>query len=142
MTTAGELAKLGNGKAEEFVAAIKQLIRDKFPTVVNNIKLTELVEIAYDEIFEATDLNYTEEPKGQNYCNAWWCFAEVASQSEFQTQNFFAEAEHVGYKRTTRHPAGVPQPNDLFAVDEAGQLIIDTENPKTILDALRKLHVF
>jgi type I restriction enzyme M protein len=142
LTTAGELVDLEKSKGENSVRAITQLLRDKFPKDTSKLRLSELVETAYDEIVEATDLNYTEDPKGQNYCNAWWCFAEVASQSEFQTEIFFAEAEQVGYKRTTRHPAGMPRPNDLFAVDETGQLMVDTEDPKTILDALRKIHVF
>jgi type I restriction enzyme M protein len=47
-----------------------------------------------------------------------------------------AEAENVGYKRTKRGEK--PMPNDLYQSDENGNVIIDTENPKTILDYMRK----
>lgn len=139
---AAELAALEKGKGKDAAAILKQLLRDKLPQDATTLSLTELVETAYDEIVEAADLNYSEDPKGQNYCNAWWCFAEVASQPEFQHAIFFAEADQVGYKRSRRHPAGAPQPNDLFATDEAGHIVIDTQNPKTILDALRKANAF
>jgi hypothetical protein len=104
--------------------------------------IPELLEVAYDEIVEASELNYSEDPHGQPYCNAWWCFSEVTLQQRFNPEIFFAEAEEVGYKRTTRHPEGIPQPNDLFKEDEQGHIKIDVENPNTILDALRQAHVF
>ena len=63
-------------------------------------------------------------------------------QDGMQSNIFFAEAEQVGYKRTTRHPAGIPQPNDLFTAEDAGHIVIDIKNPTTIFDALRKAHVF
>jgi hypothetical protein len=138
----GELAALAKSKAQESAAALKQLLRDKVPQDAAKMPLFQLVETAYDEIVEAADLNYSEDPHGQNYCNAWWCFAEIASQPEFQHDIFFAEADQVGYKRSRRHPAGAPQPNDLFAADEAGHIVINAENPRNILDALRKANVF
>jgi type I restriction enzyme M protein len=142
LVAAGELSALGKSKGKESTAVLNRLLRDKLPQDAAKLGLAELVETAYDEIIEAADLNYTEDPKGQNYCNAWWCFAEVASQPEFQHDIFFAEADQVGYKRSRKHPAGAPQPNDLFAIDEAGRIVIDTENPRNILDALRKANVF
>lgn len=125
----------GAGREESTVLA--RLLRDKLPRNADALTLAELIEIAYDDIVEAAELNYTEDPKGQPYCNAWWCFSEVTARAEFDYEVFFAEAEQVGYKRTTRHPDGIPQPNDLFQVDENGSVIIDTDNPKTILDVLR-----
>ena len=124
----------------EATAAISRLLRNKLPT--EEATLRELVEIAYDDIIEASLLNYTEDPKGQPYCNAWWCFAEVTSPKHLEYPIFFAEAQHVGYKRTTRHPEGIPQPNDLFSEDRNGRITIDTENPKTILDFLRKGKIY
>ena len=91
---------------------------------------------------QAAELNYTEDPKGHNYCNAWWCFAEVTSQKNFDYEIFFAEAEHIGYKRSTRHPEGIPQPNDLFQADAEGNIVINTEKPTTILDHLRAKRLF
>jgi type I restriction enzyme M protein len=122
---------------KESADVLARLLRDKLPRNAGSLSLPELIETAYDDIVEASELNYTEDPEGQPYCNAWWCFSEVTARAEFDYEVFFAEAEQVGYKRTTRHPDGIPQPNDLFQVDENGNMVIDVDNPKTILDALR-----
>ncbi len=119
-----------------------RLLRDHVPPKSDELELPQLVEAAYDDILQAADLNYTEDPKGQPYCNAWWVFAEVTAQKPFDYEIFFAEAENVGYKRSTRHPEGIPQPNDLFQTGDDGNIVIDTENPKTILDHLRSKKVF
>jgi hypothetical protein len=95
-----------------------------------------------NDLVEAADLNHSDDPRGRSYCNAWWCFAEVTSQAPFDYRIFFAEATHVGYKRTTRHPEGIDQANDLFSTDANGDVIIDTENPQTILDELRSRKSF
>jgi type I restriction enzyme M protein len=136
------LKRLEHEESEESIEVILRLLRDKAPREASMMRLSELIDAAYDEIVEAADLNYTEDPKGQNYCNAWWCFAEVAAQEAFRHDIFFAEATQVGYKRTSKHPEGIRQPNDLFAEDEDGHVIIDTEKQKTILDALRAANVF
>ena len=128
--------------SDDAINGLRQLLRDKVPQVSAKTSLRELIEAAYDEIIEAATLNYTEDPNGQTYCNAWWCFADITGQNGFQYDIFFAEANQVGYKRTTRHPAGIAQPNDLFATDDAGEIVIDTDSPKTILDALKKADVF
>jgi type I restriction enzyme M protein len=136
------LNNLSAAESESARETLKRLLRDRLPLNADALTLPQFVEAAYDDIVQAAELNYTEDPKGQNYCNAWWCFAEVTSQKPFDYEVFFAEAEHVGYKRTTRHPEGIPQPNDLFQTDENGNIVIDTENPKTILDVLRSKTVF
>jgi type I restriction enzyme M protein len=131
------LASWKNGEKKEALTTITHLLRHKLTPAVAGLPLPELVEAAYDEIVEASELNFTEDHKGKPYCNSWWCFAEVASQKEFDCPIFFAEAEHVGYKRTTRHPEGIEQPNDLLRTDEHGNVLIDRDNPQKILDYLR-----
>lgn len=142
LLAARPLENFDDAAREESAAALTRLLRDKLPSNAPALSLVELIETAYDDIVEAAELNYTEDPKGQPYCNAWWCFAEVTSRPEFDYEIFFAEAEHVGYKRTTRHPDGIPQPNDLFQTDADGRLIVDTENPQKILDYLRSKKFF
>jgi type I restriction enzyme M protein len=142
LLAARTLENFAEAAREESSAALTELLRDKLPRNAAALSLPELVETAYDDIVEAAELNYTEDPKGQPYCNAWWCFAEVTSRAEFDYEVFFAEAEHVGYKRTTRHPDGIPQPNDLFQTDESGNVVVDTENPRKILDYLRSKRFF
>lgn len=39
-----------------------------------------------------------------------------------------AQFLQVGSKRATRHPEAIEQPNDLFATDADGNIVIDTEN--------------
>lgn len=136
------LNSLSPAESEDAKETLRRLLRDRLPLNANTLTLPQFVEVAYDDIVRAAELNYTEDPKGQPYCNAWWCFAEVTSQKPFDYEIFFAEAEHVGYKRTIRHPEGILQPNDLFQTDDDGNVVIDTENPKTILDWLRSKKVF
>ncbi len=120
----------------------KRLLRDRYTTPIAKSSFREMIDSAYDDLVEASDLNYTEDPRGSNYCNAWWCFAEVTSSEPFDYPIFFAEAEHVGYKRTTRHPEGIDQPNDLFKTDSEGNIIIDTDDPQSILEHLRTARIF
>jgi type I restriction enzyme M protein len=122
--------------------AIARLLRDKITPAVARLPFRQLIESAYDDLVEAADLNHTEDPRGANYCNAWWCFAEVTANARFNYPIFFAEARQVGYKRTTRHPEGIEQPNDLFRTDADGNIVIDTENPQKILDHLRSRRLF
>lgn len=136
------LSSLTSTALQEAIETARRLLRDRQPPDAATLTLPQLVEAAYDDLLQAADLNYTEDPKGQPYCNAWWVFAEVTTQPPFDYEIFFAEAEQVGYKRSVRHPEGMPQPNDLFQTDADGNIVIDTENPKTILDHLRSKRVF
>jgi type I restriction enzyme M protein len=137
-----KLSSWTDGEKKAALATVAQLLRDKLTPAVADLPFPELVEAAYDDIVESSELNFTEDPKGNPYCNAWWCFAEVTSQKDFDYAIFFAEAEHVGYKRTTRHPEGIDQPNDLFRTDEHGNVLINTDNPQKILDHLRAKNHF
>jgi hypothetical protein len=121
---------------------LTRLLRDRLPLNAAALSLAQFVEAAYDDILHATELNYTEDPKGQPYCNAWWAFAEVTSQPAFNYDVFFAEADHVGYKRTTRHPEGIIQPNDLFREDANGEIVPDAQPLEAILEHMRSKQLF
>ncbi len=113
--TENRLATAYKGAQEEAArATLARLLRDRNPIDAEQMAFTDMLNETYDEIILASDLNHTEDPKGEPYCNAWWCFAEVTSRADLNPPIFFAEATHVGYKRTTRHPEGIPQPNILF----------------------------
>lgn len=73
-----------------------------------------------------------------SYVNVWWVFGEVAKESDYNI--FMAEARNVGYKRTKRGEK--PMPNDLFSADKKDEILIDANNPKTILDYLRKAKIW
>lgn len=70
------------------------------------------------------------------YVNTWWVFGEVAKALNYEI--FMAEAENVGFKRSKR--AEKPMPNDLFRVDNSGNILVDDGVEYTILDYMRKLH--
>jgi type I restriction enzyme M protein len=136
------LVGLSSEHTKAAILTLTRLLRDRVPPKANALDLLQFIEASYDDLLQATELNYTEDPSSQDYCNAWWCFAEVTSLEPFDYKIFFAEAEHVGYKRTTRHPEGIPQPNDLFQTDEDGSVVIDTKRPRRILDHLRSETLF
>lgn len=137
-----KLEELQKSKQDQSVAVVRSLLRDRWPHGASKMSLTDLLEATYDEIVEAAELNYTEEPKGRNYCNAWWCFSDVSSKPEFNATIYFGEATQVGYKRTIKHREGVPQPNDLFSEGKDGHMLIDTAEAKTILDVIRGANVW
>ena len=139
LVAADSLANLDADDAKETLA---RLLRERFPQDANEMMLRELVSEAYDEIVQAGKLDFAATIKEAKYTNSWWCFAEVTGQDAFDSDIFFAEAQEVGYKRTTRHPDGLDRPNELYTEDKDGKVVIDTENPKTILDHLRSKKVF
>lgn len=69
------------------------------------------------------------------HVNTWWVFGEVAKELSYPI--FMAEAHHVGYKRTSR---GVQsRPNDLFRINNNGQVAVDDGQYNSILDYLREI---
>jgi len=67
----------------------------------------------------------------------WWVFSQISKEIDYPI--FMAHAEEVGYKRGARKEE--KRPNQLFQIketDEGKEIIIDTENPKAILDYLRR----
>ena len=95
--------------------------------------IKEILEKYENEIKEISKIN-KDLVDYFGHVNVWWVFGEVAKKLDYEI--FMAEAENVGYKRTKRGEK--PMPNDLYQSDENGNVIIDTENPKTILDYMRK----
>ena len=100
--------------------------------------LKYIVDTAYDEFLEIIALDYPDWDGAQKYTNSWWVFGEVVK--ELNSEIIFAEANNIGYKRTKRGEK--PQPNDLFQADKDGNIVIDTDNPKTILDFIKKEGLF
>lgn len=76
---------------------------------------------------------YQDEISEINTNQEWWVFGEVSKHLNYEI--FMAEADEIGYKRTKR--GDQKQPNELFQENECGNIIIDIENPKAILDFLK-----
>lgn len=55
------------------------------------------------------------------FYNAWWVFGEVAKELDIDYDIFMAEAENVGYKRTTVNYTEMP--NDLFDLEYAPKIL-------------------
>ncbi|MBQ5153292.1 N-6 DNA methylase [Macrococcoides caseolyticum] len=67
--------------------------------------------------------------------NTWWVFNKVSKHLNYEI--FMAEAESVGYKRTSRGERKVK--NDLYRVDEKNNILVDDDIKNTILDYMRDL---
>lgn len=111
------------------------LLRTLIPERDKVLPTTELIEKYRSEIDSVCKIDQdTIELFGR--VNTWWVFGEVAKELSYPI--FMAEAEHVGYKRTSR---GLQKrPNDLFRVDDDGRVIVDDGNHETILDIIREIN--
>jgi type I restriction enzyme M protein len=70
------------------------------------------------------------------FVNTEWVFGEVAKN--FSYKIVMAEVDSIGYKRTKRGEK--KRPNDLFRVDERGQVLVDDGIKSTALDYLREIN--
>lgn len=109
---------------EKFVELlIKLLGKENFEIEDKKLSFNELKE-KYKESIKEADLE-------------WWVFKNVSKEQDYPI--FMAHAEEVGYKRGVRKEE--KRLNQLFNFEGeySGRVInIDTKNPKTILDYLRK----
>jgi len=69
------------------------------------------------------------------FVNTWWVFGEVAKELNYKI--FMAEVENIGYKRTKRGEK--PMPNELYRVNEKGEVLVDDGLKETALDYLRNV---
>ena len=109
---------------KEFIELLNKLLgEENINSEDKNLLLKELKE-KYEESIKEADLD-------------WWVFKNVSKDQDYPI--FMAHAEEIGYKRGTRKEE--KRPNQLF--NSEGEysdriIYIDTKNPKTILDYLRK----
>lgn len=121
-----ELLKVKKGAFEyeklqnELVDKLKELLGENFDEDDSELDIKELKEKYAEEIKLADE--------------EWWVFRKVSEELNYKI--FMAHAEEIGYKRGLRGEE--QRSNQLFQTDENGNIVIDTENPKTILDYLRK----
>jgi type I restriction enzyme M protein len=110
---------------EEFVSLlIKLLGEENFETEDKKLSFNELKE-KYEESIKEADLE-------------WWVFKNVSREQDYPI--FMAHAEEIGYKRGVGKE-DTKRPNQLFASEGEYPdriIYIDTKDPKTILDYLRK----
>lgn len=104
---------------EELIGKLTELLDGNFEDADNELEIEEIKE------------KYKEELKLAD--SEWWSFKKVSEELNYKI--FMAHAEEIGYKRGIRGEE--VRENQLFQTDKEGHVIIDTNNPKTILDYLR-----
>lgn len=104
-----------------------------------------LVERHYDIILKCLKLDYPKwnissaQKKNILNVNSWWVYNEISK--EFEEDIIFAHAEEVGYKRTKKNPY-IQRKNELFNRDAEGKIAINTIEPSTILDYIKKERIW
>jgi type I restriction enzyme M protein len=68
-----------------------------------------------------------------DFVNTWWVFGEVSKELNYKV--FMAEVENIGYKRTKRGEKTTP--NELYRINEKGEVLVDDNIKETALDYLR-----
>lgn len=76
---------------------------------------------------------YSEELQEIMDASEWWIFNRVSQQLDYKI--FIAHTVELGYHRTKNRE--FKRKNKLYAVNEQGEVVIDYENPHTILDYMK-----
>ena len=111
---------------------LARMLKDYIEEVDKKLSSKELVEKYKDELKDLCKYdNDTKDVFG--FVNTWWVFGEVAKELNYKI--FMAEVENIGYKRTKRGEK--PMPNELYRINEKGEVFVDDGLKKTALDHLR-----
>lgn len=113
---------------------LSRMLKDYLEDGDKKLSAKELVEKYKDELGELC--KYDNDTKDMfGFVNTWWVFGEVAKELNYKI--FMAEVENVGYKRTKRGEK--PMPNDLYRVNDEGEIVVDDGETKTALDYMRTI---
>lgn len=109
-----------------------RMLKDYIEDEDKKLSSKELVEKYNDEL--KVLCKYDKDTKDVfGFVNTWWVFGEVAKELNYKI--FMAEVENVGYKRTKRGEK--PMPNELYRVNDDGEIAVDDGKKETALDHLR-----
>jgi type I restriction enzyme M protein len=98
----------------------------------NNVKLDNKKYL--DELKDLC--KYDKDTKDAfGFVNTWWVFGEVSKKLDYKV--FMCEVDNIGYKRTKRGEK--KRPNDLYRLNNDGEIIVDDNKKKTALDYLREI---
>lgn len=116
---------------------LARMLKDYFEEEDKKLSSKELVEKYQDELIGKGGLcKYDNDTKDIfGFVNTWWVFGEVAKELNYKI--FMAEVENVGYKRTKRGEK--PMPNELYRVNDKGEVLVDDGIQETALDFLRDI---
>lgn len=125
------IKNLKEGTEKEILA---RMLKDYIEENDKKLSAKALIEKYADELKDLCKYdNDTKDIFG--FVNTWWVFGEVAKELNYKI--FMAEVENVGYKRTKRGEK--PMPNELYRVNDKGEVLIDDGELKTALDYMRKI---
>lgn len=110
---------------------LQRYLRDYFDVADIDLSTNDILAKYQDEVEK---INSEEKQPDGSRINEWWVFGEVSKY--FNYTIFMAEVDEIGFKRGKRSIK--ERPNELYKTDDKGNIIIDTKDPKTILDYLRK----
>ena len=117
------------------IKLLNRLLKSYLDNDDKGLTSNELIKKYYHEIEELC--NYDNDTKDVfGFVNTWWVFGEVASELNYDV--VMAEVENVGYKRTKRGEK--PAPNELYRVDEDGNVLVDDGTKEVALDYLREIN--
>ena len=129
------LKSIKNLSEEQEKELIKRMLKNYYVVKDNFLSKDELIE-KYEQELKELCKHDKETVNLFGYVNTWWVLGEVAKEISYDI--FMAEAEEVGYKRTTRGER--LRPNDLFRTDNQGNILIDDGIQETILDYMRNIN--
>ncbi len=108
------------------------MLKDYIEEEDKNLNPKELITKYNDELkYLCKYDNDTKDVFG--FVNTWWVFGEVAKELNYKI--FMAEVENIGYNRTKRGEK--PMPNELYRMNDKGEVFVDDGKKETVLDYLR-----
>jgi type I restriction enzyme M protein len=120
---ADTLAEFSEGAKRDAVKSVKRYLGKMFANQDVGLSLKELVDSYKDELDQIDE--------------EWWVLSHTAEELDYPI--LMAHADEIGYKRLRARAGGEePRPNRLFRTNANNEIVIDTENPTTILDNIRK----
>jgi len=129
-----KLPSVKNLKESEEKTILARMLKNYIEDDDKKLSAKELIEKYKDELKELCKYdNDTKDAFG--FVNTWWVFGEVAKELDYEI--FMTEVENIGYKRTKRGEK--PMPNELYRVNDKGEVLIDDGITKTALDYMRKI---
>ena len=128
------LPSIKNLKEAEEKEILVRMLKSYLEQEDKKLSAKALIEKYADELKELCKYNNdTKDVFG--FVNSWWVFGEVAKELNYKI--FMAEVENIGYKRTKRGEKLMP--NELYRMNDKGEVLIDDGVTKTVLDYMRKI---
>jgi type I restriction enzyme M protein len=129
-----KLPSIKNLKEVEEKTILARMLKDYFEDDDKKLSAKVLIEKYADELKGLCKYdNDTKDVFG--FVNTWWVFGEVAKELNYKI--FMAEVENIGYKRTKRGEK--PMPNELYRVNDKGEVLVDDGKTETALDYMRQI---